>query len=188
MATRTFYFNSVLGAGEIIGIRSSDRAFASGDLDAIDTQAMHAVNSIILEIAGPTEGATIIADLMDTVALVTIDPEVGRVAELLAASAIFRRWEQFNLHVAANSDRLQRPDSMRCKDEAREIVRRWTRAKAFLKADGTLRRLGTAAEAGPIVGGPLRNGSYFDPVEYIDPWGIRRNPSVADPYFTAGGG
>lgn len=181
MATRTYYFQSNLGAGELLGIRATDAAFKAGDLPALDTKAMHTVNAIIMEIAGPVAAEAILTEWMDDGG--TLDPEVPILAELLAASAAFRQWEQYNLGVAGPDDRYRRPDSKVLADRAEEIARRWMRTKAIVKASGAVRYLGTTKEGGPIVTGPMREGSYFDPTGYTDPWGVSRVTQTRDPFY-----
>ena len=185
MAARTFYYNSVLGEGELTGIRSTDVALDSDELNRIDTDAMNRVNSILLEIVGAVAADDLIPDLMDTDEVPTLDPEIARLAQLLSASFAWKRWEQFNQVMQSAEDRFQLPNSMKAANEAKAIVKRWMKTRAIVKADGTIRYLGTTAEGGPIVEGPMREGSLFDTIAYYDPKGRKKPPIQCNPYDEA---
>lgn len=185
MPTRTYYFNSALDAGALVGIRSNDAALSSTDLDTIDTEAMNRVNALILEIAGPAAGGTIVTEFMNDAN--AIDPIFVLIAEKIAAALAFRRWEQFNLGVNYDKDAIQRKDSERLEAEAIMLAKGVMKSKSSVKADGTVRYLGATKEGGPIVVGEMREGSFFNHSAYVDHLGRTRPAATRNPYDLIGG-
>jgi hypothetical protein len=181
---KTSYFTSALGSGELLGIRSDDRALTAPDLTDMDTEAMHRVNNLILALSGPTNGAAIVAEF--TVDANAVDPIFVIIAEKVAAAEAWHRWEQFNLGVVAREDVNHRRDSERLRAEVESIVKQLEAAKATLKADGTVRPLPDAEKAsGPVVGGPMANGSLFVRPYYYDERNRQYPSNHADPYHEA---
>lgn len=188
---RETYFSSEMGQGQIKVIKTlatgQHRGITAADLLKADMDAKNKVDMFVLELAGATKAATIIAEFADTSN--DVDPIFVQLAELAAAVVLLAKWEEFNYGGERPTDAdLSRAqlESARCKSELESILEHLVKTKATLKADGTVRTLSyRSGSMGPVVVGPLSKGSYFDYEKYIDVFGIRRDPIQRDPYQDA---
>lgn len=178
MAARTRYFTSVLGQSDLHGIRQDDRALDDGALELIDQEAMIRVNNFILLAAGATDGATLVEEFMDDSN--AIDPIFVLLAQKIAAAEAWRRWEEWNYTMDGERDRPR--NSVRYEKAAVSLADDIMRTKTTVQADGSVRTLSSDRRAGPIVFGPLVEGSYFDHEKYIDVQGRQWPSKFPDPY------
>lgn len=185
MANRTEYFNSVLAEGELTGIRSTDKAVDTAELQRIDTEAMHRINALIVACGGIATAGALVTSWMDDAN--PAPPAIIQImAAKIAAAEVWKRWEQYNLGVAARDDTEHRRDSERLRDEVREWATGLKISKTLMGDDGVPIVLsGSDRASGPVVGGPMKEGSYFDPDGYVDWLGRKWLPLHADPFFEA---
>lgn len=178
---KTFYYQSSRGLGELTGIRETDKAVDDTELARIDAEAMHRVNALIVRIAGVTTGGALVAAWMVDGA--DMPSYIVLMAEKLAAAEVWHRWEQYNLGVNARDDANTRRDSERLADEVRDMSKTLADGGVIVDDDGSVILLaGGDVARGPVVGGPAKNGSYFDDTGYYDSQNRRWPARHTDPF------
>ena len=188
---RETYFTSKFGQGELKLVRKIDddstKGITPADIGKADKDAFDKVNVLILDLAGNTQGATIIAEFTAS-ADAPVDPMFTRLGELAAAHTILALWEEYNYGTERNRDTDTSRGQLEAERVAREIKNILTtlqRTKSTVKADNTVRTFGfKPGSMGPVVLGPLTKGSYFDYTKYVDAWGLQHDPLQKDPYQT----
>ena len=180
----TTYHESELGKGELTGIRANDKALSEGELDRMDREGFARVNQLLVSIGGPTVAGALIQGWIAGDNIDAVPSFIRLMAEKCAAAEAFHRWEQYNLGVASRDDRDHRRDSERLKEEVMDMANNLKVAKVIVNDDGTIIDLtGSDRNAGPVVSGPMANGSLFSSVEYRDERNRRQTPKHTDPFF-----
>jgi hypothetical protein len=164
----TSYYTLTVNVGELKFLTALATTAAQGitqaDLTAAELWARDRINLWIVRVAGETRGATIVAEFLNAVAQTDVDPAIRHLAELLAAARILREYEarSFINQGPAAGDPLRRKDWEETLSEAISLAKEIERARKTIKADGTVRRWGMGrGQQGPVVNGPLTNGSHF---------------------------
>jgi len=165
----TSYHTLAVNVGELKFLTALAGTAAQGitqaDLDAAEGWARDRINLWIVRVAGETKGGVIVSEFLNAVAQSALDPAIRHLAELLAAARILREWEARNFinQGPAAGDPLRREDWQKTLGEAISLAREIERSRKTIKADGTVRRWGLGrGQQGPVVNGPLTNGSHFD--------------------------
>lgn len=140
------------------------------DLLDAEAKAFTRINDWILSFTGAKAGKAIV-DIFKAGPITVVDKSIIDLADLLASAYVWEWWEVRNFRDAQRGEEPYTPRYKELQEQALKLARGIERSGKTMKPDGTVRRWKYGPhEQGPIVGGAMVRGSYFDDAgTYSDP-------------------